>query len=183
MEGVEYVAAEYTETGASALRASGVMNAVVGDGLNLPFRDSAFDVVGCHDVLEHVLDPERLISEMCRVSAARVVLIGPNYVGPNRKMNGHYQTAAWRYLGCILGRHRRFHKLGNPHLTFDDDWNSDADAVSGVNVAWVIEQLRNHGYTKIAFQTWDGIPRIRGIGRLPFTGIIGLMMQVVADRE
>ena len=39
----------------------------VGAGERLPFRDSAFDLVYCCDVLEHVSDPDRVVSETARV--------------------------------------------------------------------------------------------------------------------
>ena len=39
----------------------------VGHGETLPFRDGAFDIVACCDVLEHVDDVERVIRETTRV--------------------------------------------------------------------------------------------------------------------
>ncbi len=40
---------------------------VRGDALALPFRDHAFEVVLCTEVLEHVLEPQRAIDEIFRV--------------------------------------------------------------------------------------------------------------------
>ncbi|MDA7717817.1 class I SAM-dependent methyltransferase [Pseudomonadales bacterium] len=37
------------------------------DGENIPFSDCLFDLVLCSEVLEHVLNPEKLVSEMKRV--------------------------------------------------------------------------------------------------------------------
>jgi SAM-dependent methyltransferase len=42
---------------------------LVCDGHDLPFRDGAFDAVVCQAVLEHVLDPVRVVAEMHRVLA------------------------------------------------------------------------------------------------------------------
>ncbi len=39
-----------------------------GRGEQLPFEDASFDVVVCCDVLEHVDDPEKVISELARVA-------------------------------------------------------------------------------------------------------------------
>jgi len=40
---------------------------VVGDAYQLPFPDASFDSITCMDFLEHVNDPERVISEISRV--------------------------------------------------------------------------------------------------------------------
>ena len=39
------------------------------DGENLPFKDKEFDYVICNQVLEHVENPEKFISEQCRVAS------------------------------------------------------------------------------------------------------------------
>ncbi|CEQ39978.1 SPOSA6832_01534, partial [Sporobolomyces salmonicolor] len=40
----------------------------LGDAAHLPFPDDSFDVVYCHQVLQHVSDPVRVLGEMRRVS-------------------------------------------------------------------------------------------------------------------
>ena len=52
---------------------------VQGTGVNLPFRDGAFDVASCHDTLEHVPAQlrARFIGEMLRVVSSVVVIQGP----------------------------------------------------------------------------------------------------------
>jgi len=47
------------------------------DAHQLPFRDGAFDVTVCSEVLEHVTDPARVISELWRVTAGALVLTTP----------------------------------------------------------------------------------------------------------
>jgi len=47
---------------------------VVGDGHNLPFRDSTFDVVATKNLLQHLPSYERAVSEIVRVASERVVL-------------------------------------------------------------------------------------------------------------
>lgn len=44
---------------------------LVGDGQRLPFRDESFDLVTCLEVLEHVLNPNSLASEVHRVLTPR----------------------------------------------------------------------------------------------------------------
>ena len=53
---------------------------VVGDVLNLPFKNSVFDAVGCFEVLEHVWEPKRLLEEIHRVlkTKGRLYLSTPN---------------------------------------------------------------------------------------------------------
>jgi SAM-dependent methyltransferase len=45
----------------------GPRNRLVCDGHDLPFDDATFDAVVCQAVLEHVLDPPRVVAEMHRV--------------------------------------------------------------------------------------------------------------------
>ena len=40
---------------------------VIAEATYLPFRDECFDEVICHDVIEHTLVPQRLLSEIVRV--------------------------------------------------------------------------------------------------------------------
>ncbi|GAG17189.1 unnamed protein product, partial [marine sediment metagenome] len=50
------------------------------DGLQLPFKDAAFDVVFALDVIEHVADEQQLINEALRVlrRGGRLILQTPN---------------------------------------------------------------------------------------------------------
>jgi methionine biosynthesis protein MetW len=45
----------------------------------LPFPDASFDYVVMLDVLEHVYDPARLLSEAARVSRASLIISVPNF--------------------------------------------------------------------------------------------------------
>jgi len=47
--------------------AFGPATTVIGDGHDLPFADDSFDAVICQAVLEHVIDPPRVVAEMGRV--------------------------------------------------------------------------------------------------------------------
>jgi ubiquinone/menaquinone biosynthesis C-methylase UbiE len=53
---------------------------VVGDALHLPFGDGTFDFIISSECIEHTLDPELAIREMCRVCATggAVCLTTPN---------------------------------------------------------------------------------------------------------
>ena len=51
-----------------------------GDALRLPFRDGSFDAIISSECIEHTLDPERAIREMCRVCkpGGLVCITAPN---------------------------------------------------------------------------------------------------------
>jgi len=57
---------------------------VAGNAMSLPFPDSSFDVVSGYQMLEHVPDPERALSEFARVlrPGGVVCVVGPNLVSP-----------------------------------------------------------------------------------------------------
>lgn len=72
---------------------------VVGDAHHLPFRDASFDAVTCESLLEHVVEPTRVINEMRRVlkPGGKVYLMVPFLFGfhaaPNDFRAG--RTAGW----------------------------------------------------------------------------------------
>lgn len=49
-----------------------------GDIYNLDYKDNAFDVLICTEVLEHLEDPEKAFEEMRRVTSKYIVLSVPN---------------------------------------------------------------------------------------------------------
>jgi SAM-dependent methyltransferase len=46
------------------------------DGINIPFPDEYFDLIYCHQVLEHVRFPAALIKEVCRVMKKQGYFLG-----------------------------------------------------------------------------------------------------------
>ena len=58
-------------------------DALIFDGLNIPFPDSSFDFVLCTEVLEHAEEPEQLLLEMKRVvrSTGLILLTVPSMWG------------------------------------------------------------------------------------------------------
>jgi SAM-dependent methyltransferase len=73
------------------------VDAVVGDGLHLPFADGALDLTCTLNALEHVPTPWPFLDELCRVTRpGGVVFIGlTNWLSP---WGGH-ETSPWHYLG------------------------------------------------------------------------------------
>lgn len=64
---------------------------------HLPYRDEVFDAVTCLDVIEHVLDPRRLLQELARLLRPRGILV---LTTPNIR-------AYWFLLTLIQGRFPR----------------------------------------------------------------------------
>lgn len=67
----------------------------------LPFRDAAFDLVLCEEVLEHVAEPERLLGEIARVLAPggrALLLIGPMYLHAKGPHLQNHLSVLWPHV-------------------------------------------------------------------------------------
>jgi SAM-dependent methyltransferase len=85
---------------------------VQGDALRLPLRSDSVDVCLSSNVLEHVTDPERMATEMVRVTRPGG-LVYLSYTLWWSPWGGH-ETSPWHYLGghYAARRYRRVH--GHP---------------------------------------------------------------------
>ncbi len=54
------------------------LNLKVGNIYHLPYKDNSFDLIICTEVLEHLEDPKKALSEIQRVSSRYVILSVPN---------------------------------------------------------------------------------------------------------
>lgn len=81
---------------------------VIGSGMQLPFRDGAFDLTYSSNVLEHVVDPWLMAEEMVRVTrpGGLVFISYTVWYGP---WGGH-ETAPWHYVSGGYAR-RRYHRM------------------------------------------------------------------------
>lgn len=52
-------------------------NYVKGNIENLPFEDKSFDIVTSHHTIEHVLNPEKAVSELKRVAKKQLMIVTP----------------------------------------------------------------------------------------------------------
>jgi len=62
------------------------------DGVNIPFPNESFDLVYCHQVMEHVRYPERLLKEVCRV-----LVLGGSFVGSTSYLEPYHSYSLWNY--------------------------------------------------------------------------------------
>lgn len=57
------------------------VNLLPGDGTDIPFEDSSFDMVICTGVLHHVANPDEVVAEMCRVARRGICISDANRFG------------------------------------------------------------------------------------------------------
>jgi SAM-dependent methyltransferase len=62
------------------------------DGVHIPFDDNYFDLIYCHQVLEHVRYPTELLNQVCRV-------LKPNgyFVGSTSQLEPYHTYSLWNY--------------------------------------------------------------------------------------
>lgn len=79
-------------------------------GMALPIRNGAVDICYSSNVLEHVCEPERMLSEMARVTKPGGIV----YVSftPWLSPWGGHETAPWHFLGGHYARRRYARKFG-----------------------------------------------------------------------
>ena len=102
----------------------------------LPFRDSAFDAVYATESLEHAVDIERAVADMCRVlkPGGRLVIIDKN-----AEHWGKLKTPEWERwfhraeLEKLLARHCRI--VSSRFISYWEDVEPD-----GMFLAWLAER-------------------------------------------
>jgi len=178
-----YLVVEISPTAAKILRSKGLQS-IVASGEDLPFSKNTFDVVACHDVLEHTPSPDKFIAEMCRVSRGKIVILGPNYSGEESPTKRKNTNLVYRTLDIIRGKHKRAICFTDPYFTYDEGWESDLDAVTGVNLWWVEKEIEKNGFEIAAATTFIG-EGISGkiLREIPFVKYAGSMMFIVGQKK
>lgn len=111
---------------------------VRGDGMALPFRDDAFDVVFSSNVAEHVPRPWDMGEEMLRVArpGGLVVLSYTIWLGP---FGGHETGLLPHYISGAFARDRYARRHGHPPK------NSFGTTLFAVSCAEGLRWARRHG--------------------------------------
>jgi 2-polyprenyl-3-methyl-5-hydroxy-6-metoxy-1,4-benzoquinol methylase len=90
---------------------------ICGAAEDLPFSNETFGSVLCTDVIEHVVDPDRLLAEAKRILKPNgtLVLTTPNKIGPDLTDPEHKKEFTSSELLDILHRHFAIVQLFESH--------------------------------------------------------------------
>lgn len=163
-------------------RPAGRPRYVVGDAIELPFRDGEFDAVASFDVVEHIPDAERALREMGRVirPGGRVVVICPNYwspviplkalrnlLGGGRGYLSFYETLPSALTGLMTTTWRTTMKLCAPDARFtyrkprlEGMMDADCDCVYLPSPVDFLRFFRRAGFRVVRY-SGEGSSRLR----------------------
>jgi len=102
---------------------------------DLPFTSNSFDLVICVDVLEHVDNIEKALSELIRVSRKFIYIRYPNYLYPYEP---HFKKPFFPYLPKTLAR--LYFKL----LGFSSEEVSFINHINYLNKISLLRYLKNY---------------------------------------
>ena len=71
---------------------------IQGDGEKLPFKDKAFDIVLCTEVIEHIPNWKKAVKEISRVAKKKVIITIPLE-----------KAVFWRFFSIFMPMHTRKH--------------------------------------------------------------------------
>lgn len=130
---------------------------VVASGYQLPFKQEAFEVAGCLDVLEHLKDPELCLSEMLRVIKKEgiIVVASPNLLCP--VYADGFKRRASNMKKLFLKIIRENEKVGFERIKPRLDWTGkevgrDLDAINIIDPI-TIKKILERRKVKIVYQS------------------------------
>jgi SAM-dependent methyltransferase len=100
------------EAGEAVLHGRTFSHGVIGDGQRLPVRAASVDIAYTSNVIEHVADPWKMLSELIRIvrPGGTVFVTFTNWYSP---WGGH-ETSPWHYLGGGFAARRYERRYGQP---------------------------------------------------------------------
>lgn len=136
-----YLGVDVSEGGVEKARSRGLDARVIDDAGDLPFEDSAFDVVTCMEVLEHLFRPDEAAGEAFRVlsTGGRYIVTVPN-------------LAYWRRR-VDLALFGRWNPFGD-HLSVEMPWRDPH--IRFFNTYALREMLSRTGFREIRLSGYGG---------------------------
>lgn len=103
---VGYYGIDPNEFVINRLKESGVKNIHLGHAEKLPFDNSYFDFVFSTNVLEHVYNPTKALSEMVRVIklGGHIIILAPNHESPRSRLEAIRHYSALQKLTFLIKR-------------------------------------------------------------------------------
>lgn len=95
------------------------------DGQRLPFKDNSFDVVTCIETIEHVIDPQALVTELKRVAKKFVLISTESYFESEEQKKA--------FLQYIRETHPQFFRRTDPIRPSDLNHFTKKDIIEFIN--------------------------------------------------
>ena len=164
------------------------LNFIRGSADDMPIEDESFDYVFCSDVLEHVVDPKKVISESCRVLKSKGYLIirTPNGLSPLLQGFTKYFTLT-NLFKYYLGQKNGLVNIVRlkPNLSMKTI-GGDLDAVHSLSYTDLLTELKLMGLKIVESESWGGGPKkmkiIRFLNYLPLVSYLGSSITLVARK-
>jgi len=151
---------------------------VIADANKLPLKDGDFDFVSSIDVFEHLLNPQKALLEMYRVTkkGGFVLVRTRNYRSP--LSTGSLSSVIEVLKGFVENKNgdlRETGKLKSNLVT----WGGDEDAVSAIFADKLRLSAENLQGELLVFKTWTKGGFWQILNKIPFISLLGSMSLVL----
>lgn len=169
-------------------KASRHLKFIRGSADDMPIKKEAFDIVFCVDVLEHVVDPIKVISECKRVlkKGGYLVIRTPNSLSPFLPLFSIKHTLKNLYGYFFKKNYGNLDVMSiTPKLSMRTI-GGDLDAVGFIPYTKLILELNNQGMQVVKSESWGGGPKkssvIRFLNLLPVVKYIGSSVTLISRK-
>lgn len=149
------------------------------DGSTIPYSDKYFDVVGSHNVLEHVDNPQNFLFECLRVlkNSGHLIIVCPNFLALSN--NYHWHTAGFinkirNFIKIFIKLIFRTYHFEKMKCYMNHELKSDDDACNITNPIDIIKWAKK---SKLKLIYWSCFSEYR-LGKINYIdfGLIRLFL-------